>query len=558
MKRPELNNLKVPWTIFLLLGWLHAAHSAASTCSVQPAVCAAGTAYVPNTALQSTTSTVRRAKEAAFVTQLPDSTMDEYPPQRVMRAPFERSMQPSSPPYSPNLLDLLIRQLLLPSSPTAPVRAPPVLAPPKLPPAAPAPAPATATPGSATGKAAPAPAPPAAGQSSSAPTTAPKAVPASSFPAQYTYLSNSKLRIGVDPNLGGTIMYLSSPLMPPKWANKNLINVYDCGRALQQSYYGCNDGSCWYTKPWRWNPVQCGSWQNYLSKVLSFKVLSKPQKQIQVQLNPRNWGGQELISDVIMGSQITLQQDVVKVRFSMYYNGSVPHPYRVHEVPAVFANRQLGVLAVYNGSAPWTGGALTYLFPGSANINYWPSEPWAAYVDQESGFGIGLFVPICQGVTAYRIGPDNSNFIGDCSYFAPTYRMAIKPGTNFTYDAYITTGRVDKMRETFTRLAGELGMIKGIAVHNAAVAQSRLATASPSSALQCSPEDSACLLLKAAANSRSVSMTSATPPPVAVGSSSTRSPAAARVATPTSKKPTVTAKLPSPPSTSKPSATKSG
>jgi len=34
------------------------------------------------------------------------------------------------------------------------------------------------------------------------------------------------------------------------------------GRLLQQSFYGCVDGSCWATRPWLWNPVQGGSWQN--------------------------------------------------------------------------------------------------------------------------------------------------------------------------------------------------------------------------------------------------------------------------------------------------------
>jgi hypothetical protein len=34
------------------------------------------------------------------------------------------------------------------------------------------------------------------------------------------------------------------------------------GRLLQQSFYGCVDGSCWANRPWLWNPVQGGSWQN--------------------------------------------------------------------------------------------------------------------------------------------------------------------------------------------------------------------------------------------------------------------------------------------------------
>jgi hypothetical protein len=52
------------------------------------------------------------------------------------------------------------------------------------------------------------------------------------------YLSNSRLRIGMDPKRGGAITYLSSPVMPTEWAGRNLVNTWDSGRLIQQSYYG--------------------------------------------------------------------------------------------------------------------------------------------------------------------------------------------------------------------------------------------------------------------------------------------------------------------------------
>jgi hypothetical protein len=50
--------------------------------------------------------------------------------------------------------------------------------------------------------------------------------------------------------------------MPGKWKNANLVNNWDNGRLLQQSFYGCRDASCWYDRAWLFNPVQAGSWQN--------------------------------------------------------------------------------------------------------------------------------------------------------------------------------------------------------------------------------------------------------------------------------------------------------
>lgn len=67
-------------------------------------------------------------------------------------------------------------------------------------------------------------------------------------------LSNRRLRVAVDLVHGGSITHLSSARMPAKWANKNVINTWDAGRLIQQSYYGCADGTCWHKQPWRWNP----------------------------------------------------------------------------------------------------------------------------------------------------------------------------------------------------------------------------------------------------------------------------------------------------------------
>lgn len=70
------------------------------------------------------------------------------------------------------------------------------------------------------------------------------------------YLSNSRLRVGVDTTRGGAVSLLASSALPGQWTGRNLINTWDSGRLIQQSYYGCPDGSCWSDKAWRFNPVQ--------------------------------------------------------------------------------------------------------------------------------------------------------------------------------------------------------------------------------------------------------------------------------------------------------------
>lgn len=49
------------------------------------------------------------------------------------------------------------------------------------------------------------------------------------------YLKNAALTVGIDIKRGGVVGEVSSDLMPPPFAGRNLINVWDCGRLMQQS-----------------------------------------------------------------------------------------------------------------------------------------------------------------------------------------------------------------------------------------------------------------------------------------------------------------------------------
>jgi hypothetical protein len=139
----------------------------------------------------------------------------------------------------------------------------------------------------------------------------------------------------------------------------------------------------------------------------------------------------------------------------MGYTGRNTHPERRQEVPALFTDRRLSAFVHYSGSKPWTKDKLSYDFPsskpGSSNpaSMYAPTERWAAYVDPETGYGLGVYVPVSKQITAYRVGPDDSSSAADCSYMAPLVMLAIKPGTVFSYDVYLAVGRVDAIRNTF-------------------------------------------------------------------------------------------------------------
>ncbi|KAF6253016.1 hypothetical protein COO60DRAFT_1549570 [Scenedesmus sp. NREL 46B-D3] len=259
-------------------------------------------------------------------------------------------------------------------------------------------------------------------------------------------VENAAIKIGVDPTRGAGIFWLSKGGSPD-----NLLNEYDCGRFIQQSYYGRQDGSDWNGKPWSWNPVQCGSWQNRPARVLE---CSKKGNCIVTQVNPRNWAGQQLCDDVWMRADISLVGKHADLKFTVKHDGCDDHPVRIQELPAVFLSRKLGQLVFYDGPEPWQGKTLTIKQPGQVNENYRITENWAAYIDPTTGEGVGIYTPVAQTITCYRVGKDGSNACSDCSYVAPTMRFALKPGFEMTYHAFITIGTVEEIRKEFSDIRG--------------------------------------------------------------------------------------------------------
>lgn len=261
-------------------------------------------------------------------------------------------------------------------------------------------------------------------------------------------IENRDLKIGVDETRGGAICWLSRGGSPD-----NLLNAFDCGRFVQQSYYGKDDGSNWNGQPWRWNPVQGGSWQNRPARVLE---CTRPSGNVlRTRVNPRNWAGQELLDDVTMSAIITLQPDHIHLEHTFEYSGADEHPMRIQELPAVFVVRRLSQLVFYAGDKPWTGGILQEKTPAFPNEDWNMNESWAAWVDPATREGVGMWVPWCSTMTSYRVGEDdNSCKTCDCSYMAPTIRFAVTPDMKFTYHAFICIGHVDKMRTTFNNIRG--------------------------------------------------------------------------------------------------------
>ena len=265
---------------------------------------------------------------------------------------------------------------------------------------------------------------------------------AASEPVKPEYLENNQIRIGVDMGAGGSIFYVSE-----KVPERNLLNHFDKGRFIQQSYYGADDDSLWNGKRWRWNPVQGGGYKNEPAKVLA---TTKGEGEIYVKSRPKHWATGVDIEDATMEEWISLKGKVARVHFKLTYSGTTSHPNRHQELPAAFVDAALTHLVLYKGDKPWTGDALTRKVPGWPNESARADESWAAYVDDKD-WGIGFYFPEKKNLTTYRYrgngitGPTGA----DCSYFAPVESFAITPGLVHEYDFFISIGEVAELRLAF-------------------------------------------------------------------------------------------------------------
>lgn len=257
-------------------------------------------------------------------------------------------------------------------------------------------------------------------------------------PKRWHFLQNDQLKIGINLNAGACIGWLSTTKEP----EKNVLNTFDPGRYVQQSYYGDPDGSDWNGKPWRYNPVQGGDWHGLPSDVLEFKAYSPTS--LYARIKPRHWTTGKLLEDVVMEQWITLEGPLARVRFKMTYSGSAAHKAHHQELPAFFVEPEFGTLAYVEGE-PWKNGPPTRRNPGEKNEYLKLTEHWAAWLNADD-YGVGIFSPACDEATCYRV----PGLTGSCSYLAPIKTMALTPGFIFEYEAFMGIGKLQDLRSWFT------------------------------------------------------------------------------------------------------------
>lgn len=341
------------------------------------------------------------------------------------------------------------------------------------------------------------------------------------------YIESGELKVGADLAVGGTLTYLERTSYTDQdgvkhtidevltedneiyigvnakenentqqtYSSKvNLINIYDAGRQIQQSYYAnvggdmgiiepgtggnyvreehpANYGANGYNRAWcttansngyywPYNPVQGGDCACNLSQIIDYNVTDN---EIYIKVRAMDWAkgddGRRLDGTVVGGvttksymeNWYTIKGNVlyVKNRFIDWNGFTDMDTISAHsnELPATYISHPLNNYVCYTGERPWTGGALTYeaelgSWAAGAHKNAVHKEDWFAWVNDED-FGVGMYIP---NTVSYASGRSNAstniNYEGNKdAYRAPLaneYRFN-KPEATYPQQSCYTT-----------------------------------------------------------------------------------------------------------------------
>lgn len=298
-------------------------------------------------------------------------------------------------------------------------------------------------------------------------------------PEQEIYIQTSKYKMGVDLLWGGAISYLedldsnvqavkvdgkikvdsnASERYSAKSVNNNvnLINRFDTGRLVQQSYYGTSgDGYVcgeYMGNKWGYNPVQGGNQFNDSSKIVDLRI---DESTIYIKCRPLDWAKEkEHITPSYMEATYEIINDTVHVSCRFVDFSGYQETITTQEIPAFYCIEPFNRYVYYNENGFACEPDLIF-WPDAGYPNFTSTECWSAFVGEfDDSFGIGLYCPnetnFLAGVFGRGTTVNNDPSVdSSTSYIALVKTMSFKSFTPVEYDYYLTTGDKAEIRNNF-------------------------------------------------------------------------------------------------------------
>ena len=277
-------------------------------------------------------------------------------------------------------------------------------------------------------------------------------------------LRNSKICVKQDLTRGGAINYIS---LADK--DRNIVNIHDEGRYIQQSYYAGNsvnrqnEGQSPTWSPWCWNPIQVGDYAANRAEILKHQSKGKSSY---VKCIPMLWDMDNSPAEATMEQWVELKGNVIKVhnrltcfRSDNVYGEGVPMP---QEIPAVYLISSLKHLFSYFGDRPFTGEPINatkvvQIIVGNPERPWGHyeniTEKWMAFVD-DSLWGCAVYTP---SATVFTAGRYDATFDGECDddgtvYIAPNRTEKLMKNSVMDSEYYLVVGSLEQIRKEIYKI----------------------------------------------------------------------------------------------------------
>lgn len=284
-------------------------------------------------------------------------------------------------------------------------------------------------------------------------------MPATPKPSSQVMVENRFIRVGIDLQLGGAITHVSQPGSP------NLINSFDLGRQIQQSYYsgpanyqreGKQKSPFWKSFPW--NPIQTGDAYHHGSRVIDHRIRDG---ELYVKTVPMLWPMNNDPAECVMETWIKLSQEAPKfeyrARLTNARTDKIQYGAHSQEVPAIYGNGPWHKLMTYAGDRPFSGGAPIEV--RNDHKEPWPwvhfvaTEGWAALVN-DAGSGIGVCnskpMEFHGGFAGQRgSGGEKSSNTG---YMSPIATEILDHNLVYGYSCTMVLGTLEQIRAEAARI----------------------------------------------------------------------------------------------------------
>ena len=265
-----------------------------------------------------------------------------------------------------------------------------------------------------------------------------------------SYLDNGVMKVGIDLVKGGSITYLSR-----SGINDNLVNNFDFGRQIQQSYYSgpkpynpSNNVHAGWTN-WPWNPIQTGDAYGHPSQILAH---ANDGQTLYVKCRPMQWALNNVPGECTLESWISLSNNVITVSnrlINVRSDTTQQFPGFHQELPAVYTIGRLFRLFSYAGNAPFTGGAVTNFPITPPPWLFWrATESWAALLDTNN-WGLGIYHPGVVQFGGGFSGMPGSGVPEDhaTGYMTPLHREILDRNIEYTFSYQLILGTLTEIRD---------------------------------------------------------------------------------------------------------------